>query len=561
MAAAIIAALSACAANSVVGTRVASTGAATRSPASVAARFGLNCLAQAELFSDADSEVDFDFERASGSSVIDSDIARGIADLDAEARPPALALALAESTAYGDALVAEYDAFLERGYSLERIMNESTVYAELNALHFLKGDLLRIARRELVRSVVDNLFAASGGSRERGISVVTDASIGLLDRWKAAIRERAAGSGPDAAGYDDFVLDDVRTLVRDLVTSASALQCGGGSTPKLKLAKRPAARIDYRVFEPGSGKAGLSIASLVKTRGRALKARWRKLVSRRPQSAPAGKTFYPDAGKPGNIFGTNFPKGVWALTFDDGPHGGNKSEPSYTKAVLANLDKHRMKATFFILSQQIERADCPGIGPRTVVTRDKQGNVVSSRTVNIRSSRPSAVFPELALEERARGHSVNSHSYYHSEIPKDNDAEQNCEISRAIDVFADKMGNRPDFFRLPYGAGVSVAKVRAKIAAAKMIHVYWSVDTLDWQDHDPDSIFRRTLKGMAAAGGRGVILFHDIHPQSVLASEKVMAYLKDPANKLETVTLPEIVDRMNGVAKPAPVDGAGFGSK
>jgi peptidoglycan/xylan/chitin deacetylase (PgdA/CDA1 family) len=204
-----------------------------------------------------------------------------------------------------------------------------------------------------------------------------------------------------------------------------------------------------------------------------------------------------------------------------------------------------MKATFFVLSQHLERTDCPGVGPRMIKVLNKKRQVVSTSTYNILKNRPSTVFPELALAERDAGHAVASHSYYHSVVPKDNDVEQNCEINLAMDVFTDKLGVRPTFFRLPYGAGVSISKVRAKIAAANAIHVYWSVDTLDWQDHDPASIVNRTLKAIQT-GGRGVILFHDIHPQSVIASEQIMAYLKDPKNKLETVTLPEIVDRLNG---------------
>lgn len=176
--------------------------------------------------------------------------------------------------------------------------------------------------------------------------------------------------------------------------------------------------------------------------------------------------------------------------------------------------------------------------------------MISERKVNIKKDRPGAVFPALAKAERDAGHAVGSHSYYHSEVPKDTDAEQDCEIKGAIGVFERVVGKKPEYFRLPYGAGVSVAKVRKKIADANLVHVHWSVDTLDWQDLDPNSIVNRTLKAMKN-GGRGVILFHDIHPQSVTASERIMAYLTDPANHLEPVTIPQIVDRMNGVTAPA----------
>ena len=84
-----------------------------------------------------------------------------------------------------------------------------------------------------------------------------------------------------------------------------------------------------------------------------------------------------------------------------------------------------------------------------------------------------------------------------------------------------------------------------------MIHVFWNVDTLDWQDKDPDSVVARAQKQMKAAG-HGVILFHDIHPQSVIASKKLVEWsktLKGTDAEIRWVTIPEIVDEMNGVQK------------
>ena len=84
-----------------------------------------------------------------------------------------------------------------------------------------------------------------------------------------------------------------------------------------------------------------------------------------------------------------------------------------------------------------------------------------------------------------------------------------------------------------------------------MLHVFWNVDTLDWQDKDPASILARAKKQMQA-NGHGVILFHDIHPQSVEASKKLLEWsktLKGTSDEIRWVTLPEIVDEMNGVNK------------
>jgi peptidoglycan/xylan/chitin deacetylase (PgdA/CDA1 family) len=104
------------------------------------------------------------------------------------------------------------------------------------------------------------------------------------------------------------------------------------------------------------------------------------------------------------------------------------------------------------------------------------------------------------------------------------------------------MGFRPELFRLPYGAGVSLSSVRGNLVKSCLVHVFWNVDTLDWQDRDPDSIYNRTVTQMKTLG-RGVILFHDIHRQSVIASEQVMAYLNTEG--LRTITLSDYVREQN----------------
>ena len=45
--------------------------------------------------------------------------------------------------------------------------------------------------------------------------------------------------------------------------------------------------------------------------------------------------------------GMIFPKGVWALTFDDGPN------PTYTPEILSNLEQAGIKATFFWLAENV----------------------------------------------------------------------------------------------------------------------------------------------------------------------------------------------------------------
>ena len=89
---------------------------------------------------------------------------------------------------------------------------------------------------------------------------------------------------------------------------------------------------------------------------------------------------------------------------------------------------------------------------------------------------------------------------------------------------------------------MSVTAVRQDIANAGMVHVFWNVDTLDWQDKNPQSILARTLKQMSAYKG-GVILFHDIHSQSVIASNLLMAHMKKSG--INVCTVQGVVDQQN----------------
>ena len=250
---------------------------------------------------------------------------------------------------------------------------------------------------------------------------------------------------------------------------------------------------------------------------KAKQAELRNLFS--PGRDPSDLRYAPSAGKGGNLFGYEFSKGTWALTFDDGPG-------KTTWNVLDNLRRHGMKATFFVLSQLIT----------------------------------DGMYPKSALREQSDGHATGCHSYTHANITHLSETGVHHEIDDALAVFRSRFGAPAKFFRLPYGAGVSNPTIRQHLADLGVIHVYWNVDTLDWQDKDPDSIVSRAKKQMNA-NGRGIILFHDVHPQSVIASERIMTYLQDPANGLRTVTLPEAVDELNGLVpenRKIPVEAPRF---
>jgi peptidoglycan/xylan/chitin deacetylase (PgdA/CDA1 family) len=219
--------------------------------------------------------------------------------------------------------------------------------------------------------------------------------------------------------------------------------------------------------------------------------------------------FYPSTTSSGNVMGLIFPKNVWALTFDDGPN------PVHTTNIVKNLSELGTKATFFWLAE----------------------NVIRYQSV-----------VDLVKES---GFAMANHSWTHAQLTKISDDELQKEVVQSTEVETKAYGEKPEFFRCPYGSGNSVFKIRKLIADNGMIHVFWNVDTLDWQDKDPDSIVERAKKQMLLEG-HGVILFHDIHPQSVIASKKLVEWSKTFAkteNEVRWVTLPEIISEMNGVKK------------
>jgi peptidoglycan/xylan/chitin deacetylase (PgdA/CDA1 family) len=161
------------------------------------------------------------------------------------------------------------------------------------------------------------------------------------------------------------------------------------------------------------------------------------------------------------------------------------------------------------------------------------------------------LYPELIQSAENAGFRRSSHSFTHANLPKLSEAGLTHEIDDAADVFEELVGQRPTFFRCPYGACAgNGSRIRQHIANQKMIHVAWNVDSLDWQDKNPYTIFERVKKQMEIQG-RGIVLFHDIHPQSVEALKMVMAYIKNKKD-WQVVTLDEAVKAETGRDYPSP---------
>jgi len=203
----------------------------------------------------------------------------------------------------------------------------------------------------------------------------------------------------------------------------------------------------------------------------------------------------PEAGSRGGsseIFGTDFPVKSVALTFDDGPH------PRYTEQVLALLRKYGIHATFFELGVNLGT-----VSPSGQVTLSRSG--------------------EIAKRVLADGHVIANHTYSHRVLPKLAPDEWNGEIDRTDLLLEAVAGRKPELFRAPYGARNK--DILARVNADGLRSVMWTVDSLDWADPIPESIEMRVLHELNVRH-RGIILFHDIHKQSVLALSPVIEELQ-----------------------------------
>ncbi|MGN7477830.1 polysaccharide deacetylase family protein [Solibacillus silvestris] len=175
-----------------------------------------------------------------------------------------------------------------------------------------------------------------------------------------------------------------------------------------------------------------------------------------------------------------------ALTFDDGPH------QYVTEQILTTLQKHEVKATFFMLGQNV------------------------------------AKYPEIVKKADALGHEIASHTWSHKNLTKLSAKQMQAEINRANEAIYDAIEKYPASYRPPYGA------IDEKVREAILLKpVLWNIDTLDWYHKTP----AKTLANLKAqAKNNGIVLMHDIHQQSADALEDVILYLKEEGYEFVTTS-------------------------
>jgi len=151
-----------------------------------------------------------------------------------------------------------------------------------------------------------------------------------------------------------------------------------------------------------------------------------------------------------------------ALTFDDGPH------PRYTERILKILEKHNVKATFFVIG------------------------------INVKN------YPEALKKVHAAGHEIANHTYYHNNEKRLDVSSIEREISECEKIVIDTVGVKPRLFRPPQG-DYNEATKRVALDNGYSI-ILWSVDTRDWDGNSAQGIASTVIREVS---GGDIILMHD----------------------------------------------------
>ncbi|MNL23633.1 Peptidoglycan-N-acetylglucosamine deacetylase [compost metagenome] len=126
-----------------------------------------------------------------------------------------------------------------------------------------------------------------------------------------------------------------------------------------------------------------------------------------------------------------------------------------------------------------------------------------------------------------------SHSMHHlgtkTLFKNEGKAALDREIFKAHDLIGEKAGHISPYMRFP--GGTSNEAIDAYVYGEGLSIWHWNMDSLDFKTPNPAEIVAR-VKRLLEKNRKGVILFHDIKHQTVLALPEIMHYLEDNNYKL-----------------------------
>jgi len=228
---------------------------------------------------------------------------------------------------------------------------------------------------------------------------------------------------------------------------------------------------------------GLTIAGL---------ATWAGFQSMWPTSQVYGRTFIGlERGSP-----------YVALTYDDGPN-----DP-WTLRLLEVLDRHSVKATFFVLGRFVQQK------------------------------------PQIVRALAAAGHVIANHSWDHPRLIFASNSELRRQVEQTQSAIFDACGLTPSLFRPPYGG-----RRPGTLSAVRKLGlepIMWNVTCYDWKATSADKVVAHAQRQIR---GGDVILMHDGDQRAmgadrrhtVEASDRLISHYKQEG--YEFVTIPEMMDK------------------
>ena len=187
---------------------------------------------------------------------------------------------------------------------------------------------------------------------------------------------------------------------------------------------------------------------------------------------------------------------VIALTFDDGP------DRDFTPQVLDILKKNDVKATFFVVGENVEWN------------------------------------PEILKRQYNEGHEIGNHTFTHINVSKKGYDDIYKEINNTQQAIKKVIGEEPKLFRPPYRA---ISKSMCNIVKEKDMNIIlWSnLDPRDWSnpgvDYIVDTIMSKVQNGT-------IILLHDYNnlrnkkSQTIQALDIIILKLKEMGYRFVTVS-------------------------
>jgi peptidoglycan/xylan/chitin deacetylase (PgdA/CDA1 family) len=186
---------------------------------------------------------------------------------------------------------------------------------------------------------------------------------------------------------------------------------------------------------------------------------------------------------------------VIALTFDDGPW------PKSTAQILEILKKNNIKATFFVVGQNVKN------------------------------------YPELTKQVVGEGHTIANHTWHHW-YHHMNPQMAAYEIDKTTDIIYQTTGIKTSLFRPP--GGIMNNGVAAYARNNKYALIMWSADSVDYSRPAVPRLMNNIFR---AAKPGGIVLMHDgggDRSHTVKALPEIISKFRKQGYKF--VTIPELLE-------------------